>query len=379
MKNQGLLTRVMCTFVFTLFCFYYLYCYQADLLTVMQHVLSQGQTHYNHFVGAVLITLVVLLIQIGVVRILQRKRLAWALTFVPSALCLIMLTNIGVSPDSGMLAFGVWRYIAPVLIVVFFLIVFGVNNSGVLDSLPRVWSNPIRELWLNLLILTILMLTICFVSNDDKYFHARIHAEQCLLDGDYDAALKTLRRYDVSDRNISMLATYALAKKGELAEHMFDYPVVGVDAMLPNGKDIKFELYPEYQLYVYLGGRYKQTMNTRQYINFQRRINRVNKPMADYVLCAHLFDRNLDAFVADLKKYYEVNDSVTLPRHYREALTLYMHTHTAPAIIYKDNVGATDYEDYQLLERKFDNEHDKKNALRRMFGNTYWYYYDYQR
>ena len=146
MKNQGLLTRVMCTFVFTLFCFYYLYCYQADLLTVMQHVLSQGQTHYNHFVGAVLITLVVLLIQIGVVRILQRKRLAWALTFVPSALCLIMLTNIGVSPDSGMLAFGVWRYIAPVLIVVFFLIVFGVNNSGVLDSLPRVWSNPIREL-----------------------------------------------------------------------------------------------------------------------------------------------------------------------------------------------------------------------------------------
>nr|WP_278855493.1 DUF6057 family protein [Leyella stercorea] len=227
--------------------------------------------------------------------------------------------------------------------------------------------------------MTILMLTICFVSNDDKYFHARIHAEQCLLDGDYDAALKTLRRYDVSDRNISMLATYALAKKGELAEHMFDYPVVGVDAMLPNGKDIKFELYPEYQLYVYLGGRYKQTMNARQYINFQRRINRVNKPMADYVLCAHLFDRNLDAFVADLKKYYEVNDSVTLPRHYREALTLYMHTHTAPAIIYKDNVGATDYEDYQLLERKFDNEHDKKNALRRMFGNTYWYYYDYQR
>lgn len=152
MKNQGLLTRVMCTFVFTLFCFYYLYCYQADLLTVMQHVLSQGHTHYNHFVGAVLITLVVLLIQIGVVRILQRKRLAWALTFVPSALCLIMLTNIGVSPDSGTLAFGVWRYIAPVLIVIFFLIVFGVNNSGVLDSLPRVWSNPIRELWLNLLI-----------------------------------------------------------------------------------------------------------------------------------------------------------------------------------------------------------------------------------
>lgn len=379
MKNKGLLTRVMCTFVFTLFCFYYLYSYQADLLTVMQHVLSHGQTHYNHFVGAVLITLVVLLVQIGVVRLLQQKRLAWALTFVPSALCLMMLTNINVSSDDGTLTFGMWQYLSPTFIVAFFLIVYGVNNSGVLKSLPQLWSNPIRELWVNLLILTTLLLCICSVGNSDKYFHTRIHAEQCLIDGDYDEALKVLRRHDTGDRNISMLAIYALSKKGELAERMFDYPVVDVDAMLPNGTDTRFELYPEYKLYKYLGGRYKQKMNARQYINFQRRTHHVNKPMADYVLCAHLLDRNLDAFVADLQKYYVVNDSVALPRHYREALTLYMHTHTAPAIVYKDNVGATNYEDYQTMERTYANERVRKNALKGAFGNTYWYYFDYRK
>ena len=56
-----------------------------------------------------------------------------------------------------------------------------------------------------------------------------------------------------------------------------------------------------------------------------------------------------------------------------------MHTHTTPAIIYKDNVATTDYEDYQAMERKFANERERKNALRRMYGNTYWYYYDYKK
>ena len=223
------------------------------------------------------------------------------------------------------------------------------------------------------------MLVICSAGNNDKCLHARIHAEQCLVDADYDGALEALRRYDAGDRNISMLAAYALSKKGELAERLFYYPVTDVDGLLPNGNDVKLELYPEYKLYKYLGGRYKQQMNARRYINFQRRTNHVNKPMADYVLCAHLFDRNLDAFVADLKKYYVLNDSVALPRHYREALTLYMHTHTTPAIIYKDNVATTDYEDYQAMERKFANERERKNALRRMYGNTYWYYYDYKK
>jgi hypothetical protein len=59
------LTHVLCTFVFALFPLFYLYYYQADLMTLMQHVSSEGQSHYNHLVGAVLITVVLLLIQVG--------------------------------------------------------------------------------------------------------------------------------------------------------------------------------------------------------------------------------------------------------------------------------------------------------------------------
>lgn len=374
-----MLTRVTCTFVFTLFTFYYLYCYQADLLTVIQHVLSKGQTHYNHFVGAVLITVLALLLQVGVVKIFQKMRLAWALTFVPSALCIMMLTNVEVSSADYQLVFGAWRYASPVLIVLFVAAVWGINKSGVLASLPRLLFGAMRELWANLLIVLLLMLSICFAGNNDKYYHVRIHAEQCLIDNDFAGALDAIRKYDVADGNLSMLTVFALSKSNELGEHLFEFPILGVDEMLPNGKDIKFAIYPAYKLYTYLGGRYIQSMASRQFINFQRRTHHVNKPMADYILCAHLLDRDLNAFVKDLPKYYEVNDSVPLPRHYSEALTLYMHTHTNPSIVYNNNVYTTDYEDYQALERKFANKRERKNMLHRTYGNTYWYYFDYRK
>lgn len=73
-KRQETPIRVVCTFVFTLFSFFYLYYFQSDVLTVSQHVFSKGQTHYDHFVGATLITLVLLLLQVGVVNICKIGR-----------------------------------------------------------------------------------------------------------------------------------------------------------------------------------------------------------------------------------------------------------------------------------------------------------------
>ena len=121
--SQDTLKRVLCTFVFTLFSFFFLYFYQADLMTIIQHVLSEGQTHYNHFVGAVLITIVLLLIQVGVVRLFQRMRLAWAFTFVPSSLLLAMITDVrqSASAANGFLEFGWGGYVLPSCFILFFV------------------------------------------------------------------------------------------------------------------------------------------------------------------------------------------------------------------------------------------------------------------
>lgn len=58
--------QVVCAVVFCVLTFCYLYNYQADVLVVTQFLASGGQTHYAPFLGAVIITSVLLLLQVVV-------------------------------------------------------------------------------------------------------------------------------------------------------------------------------------------------------------------------------------------------------------------------------------------------------------------------
>ena len=111
------LINIACASLFVLFAFVYLYEYQADLLTVMQHVFSEGQTHYDALVGAVVITAVLMLLQLGVARLCRAARLAASLTFVPSALLLTLLTSLHFTGDGSCTTHG-WIVAVPLLLVV---------------------------------------------------------------------------------------------------------------------------------------------------------------------------------------------------------------------------------------------------------------------
>ena len=50
--NSTFIIKVICAILFILFSFGFLYCYQADLIAMAQHVLSEGKTHYDKMVGA---------------------------------------------------------------------------------------------------------------------------------------------------------------------------------------------------------------------------------------------------------------------------------------------------------------------------------------
>ena len=115
-----------------------------------------------------------------------------------------------------------------------------------------------------------------------------------------------------------------------------------------------------------------------KYLDYQRRHGRMNSMAIDYLLCGYLLDRNIDAFAANVTKYYEVNDSVALPKHYKEALVMYTHLRSNPRVIYNNNVMNTDFEDFQKLEKSVADERERQTALRDTYGNTYWYYYQYK-
>lgn len=378
MRNQSALVRVLCTFVFALFSLFYLYYYQADLLMVMQHVFSKGQTHYNHFIGAILITTVLMIVQIGVMKLCRNTYTLWAFTFVPSAICLTMLTNVESDVDTGLLTFGSWVYWGPLAMLLFAALVYACHRTGFSELVLSPMSNAITNLWVNLLIVCLTCLSVCFTGNADKVYHTRIHAEQCIIDGRYDEALYTIQSCNRSDENLTMLACYALSKKKVLAESLFEYqPTGGSKAMMPDGANIKFEMISERLFYKYLGTWYRQKMSAMKYLDFQRRHNLINTTTADYLLCGYLLDKHLDAFAANVGKYYAVNDSTALPKHIKEALILYTHLHSSPVVVYKNTIMDADFQDFQKMQKAYADKRERQTALRDTYGNTYWYYYYY--
>lgn len=214
---------------------------------------------------------------------------------------------------------------------------------------------------------------VCAFSNSDRLFHARLHVLQSLCEKDYDEALCTIDKLETSDRQLTTLIVYTLSKKNMLAERLFEYPLQGGSvALLPDGTLTSKFGFDEIYHHLNLKIPDNQIHNS---IEFIRHGKGINKQAADYILCGYLMDKNLDAFVENITKYYAINDF--LPKHYREALTLYVHSHTTPKVIFKNSIMDADFQDYQNMEHDITDTEERKNKLRDTYGNTYWYYYQY--
>ena len=132
-------------------------------------------------------------------------------------------------------------------------------------------------------------------------------------------------------------------------------------------------------LYVYLGGCPKLGEPA---MNFFERICQEetgNYTTMDYYLSALLLEKKLDLFVKRFDELYTVRD--TIPYYYRQALFLYDKMHSSDA---KKKEGVEDTEMEELwkayLERKNElaGEKGEGNWMRRKFGDTYWWYYQYR-
>lgn len=372
MNKRNFLTYTICNIVFVSFCFCYLYYYQADLLSLMQYTYSDGQTHYNHLWGAVLTALLLLSVNLLAIRRNKEFHTFSAWTFFPSAILLTFITG-GRQTEDLNLSFGFIACMSLIAVCLYVIFSKCIRNFIRTNS-EKINNNPfIKNLWINLLIITVQFMYVCAFSNSDRLFHARLHVLQSLCEKDYDEALSTIVKLETSDRQLTTLIVYTLSKKNMLAERLFEYPLRGGSvSLLPDSTlTSKFgfdEIY--HHLNLKIPG--NQIHNS---IEFIRHGKGINKQAADYILCGYLMDKNLDAFVENITKYYDIND--LLPKHYREALTLYVHSHTAPKVIFKNSIMDADFQDYQNMEHDITDTEERKNKLRDTYGNTYWYYYQY--
>lgn len=370
-RNDSAVTvKVMCALVFVAFTFLWTYFFQADVLAVTQHVLSDGKTSYNRTVGASVITLVLMLLQLGVSNIVKLNSRVHSLTYFPSMLVLSMLTSGGET---------FWYWLVPVLLALWAMTV-NVARKLRLNKLKADFGLFSRVMWREIFIMALLMMGVAFFANTNAVYHYRAHMENCMKNKCFDEALATGARSYESDASLTMLRAYVLSRKSEMGERLFEYPIVGSGAdLIPlSGSKSAFLFYPRDSLYRHLGAIPRPGMDTPAFLSAVQRSGQATEAVRDYVLCGLLIDRNLDGFAQAVERYYDISDSVMLPRHYREALTLYTHQRSNPVVVFHHPITDEDYDDLQELESQYADPQERKVRVMEKYYGSYWYYYKYE-
>lgn len=376
-NDSAMFIRVVCAIVFTLFSWCWVYYFQYDLLTMAQHVLSHGLTHYNRLAGAIVITGVLWGLQYFLEKLIRVGGSFYALSFFPSILMLGMLTNFQPDPAGGIThMFPGWA--AFLLLLLWGGLVFLATKLQELgdEQNPTLFS---RSVWVNLLMLVLMIALTTAIGNTNAVFHYRMRAEHCLLKGDIQGALDAGKESLECDETLFMLRMQALARSGELGEKLFEYKVCGTSkTILPTNDSIStLLLYPADSIYKFIGAVPAYRMEPMHYLELMdRRSEKRNRVVGDYLLSAYLIDKEIDTFARELGKYYALNDS--LPKHYREAMVLYTHLRARPVAVYQNAVLDEDYDNFRDLRRQYPNKMEQKGKVADQYFGTYWYYYFYE-
>lgn len=361
------LQHLTCAAVFLAFSFTCAYGLQDGLLALVWHTLPHGQSSWHALPGAAAVSLSLTILGFGISRLSPVLRRLPALCFVPSALLLGWLTGVEVEGAACSFARTPWLVLGLVLFVVLVLLLR-----------HRLRALTAMHQWLlSLSAMLLLMLLVMTMGNTDSVLHTRLRAEQYLLRNDPAGTLRVLNREPRTDASLTMLRAYALAESGKLADQLFAHQLEGrSSALLPtDGSGPCFLLYPSDRFFQHLGARPRVGQGTIDYLRAQLRQHPESRYALDYLLCACLMEKRVDEFVALLEEHCAIGDS--LPKHYREALLLYVHQHSAPRVVYSNDVLEADYQDYQRLYSPYDEPQECLTHLRETFGNTYWYYFDF--
>lgn len=380
-KNNIILRRtariiaVASGLLFSAFSFVWLAIFQKDVVEALHYSLAQGKTVYAPWITAVLVTVVLLVLRWVINGLVGLKGPLKSLSFFPSCLLLGVLTDVGHDVYHGGGISSVWAWLLPLLLVLY------VAVGWLLARAARLWLNPGLPdgLTLNANLFTLLLLCFMTVSigNTNVHFHHELQLEKSLRKRDYDEALRVAEKTMNPSRNLTALRAYAMSRQGTMGEHLFRYPqLYGASGLLMGTSDEKSLRLNADSLYTYLGDR---PALGEPALTFFRRICREetgNYTTLDYYFSALLLEKRLDEFVREFEALYVARDSI--PYYYRQALYLDARMHPSASRDTADVAMEELWDRYEARKQELAGHRGEANWMRREFGDTYWWYYQYK-
>ncbi|MBO4673913.1 MAG: hypothetical protein J5616_06160 [Bacteroidaceae bacterium] len=381
-----------------IFCFCYLFFLQGEVLAEAQFVFSKGATTYNIFVGAIITTLILQIVQWVVGTLSRLPSTVYALSYIPSILLLAFLVNIN-EERIAQFSLGAWVWIIPVVLVVYILLAIAIHalKGGSMDSDFDLKS----QIYPNFILLFLQMLVIGFVPQSSDVYHYELKAERLILAGDYEAVSRVGERSLRASARLTQLRMYALSQQGLLAERLFEYPQYdGARGLLDISDTLSVYRFSTQSICRYLGAQCGKNVKSTdrfyqlllgEYQKGDTVVILANEHTIDYYLCSLLLEKKLKEWRRELPHYYNLSDSIphaydALPKSYREALLLIGNPQEAfngKIVIGSDTLATlTDREmiaqfrDYQALKAELKDPVERVNKTHREFGKTYWWYYD---
>ncbi len=374
-NDSTIAIKVMCAIVFCLFSFLWLYWFQADILSIAQHILSGKQTHYNRLIGAVVITATLFAVQQIISKLIRLSKHSYALTYVPSMLLLGILGDV-YPAEHEYFTHQMWFLILPVFLLIWGGAIWVIKQIYNYDDRNERTRLSLRQVWINLLELCCMMFVVALFSNTNAVTHYHAHAEKALHKGEIEEALRTGSRSDENDVNLTMLRMYALSLNNQLGDRLFEYPIDGTSKdVLPlggQGGDYPY-LISRKELFKHFGATPIAISSPTRYFELLEKDSLATKAVKDYKLCGLLIDKKINEFVELLPQYYEVGPS--LPRHYKEALILYTHLRKNPILEFHESSMDENWKNFLEIKNSEASYQERKGILNEYYPHSYWFYY----
>ena len=361
--------------LFSVFSVVYLSVFQKEVMEALHYSLAQGKTVYAPWMSAIIGTIVLLVLRWGINALVELKGPLKTLSYFPPCLLLGVLTDVGHGVYHGEGISAQWAWLLPLLLVLHVVI------GKLLAHACKLWVNPDLEEGVmvnsNLFILFFLCVMTACIGNSNIHFHHELKVEEALRKQDYVMAREVGVKSMDPSRNLTALRAYAMSREGTMGEYLFQYPqLYGAAGLLMGISDDKALRLNADSLYVYLGAR---PALGEPAMNFFSRIceeESGNYTTMDYYLSALLLERKLEKFVQAFDELYTVRDSV--PHYYQQALFLYdkMHPSNKPKVA--DEAMEEQWKTYEEEKNSLAGTIGEGNRMRRKFGDTYWWYYQYR-